>query len=85
MNKKRSFPSTHEVPTIPGTEGWQRMYPYFYTFTTEDKEMQEYENKMLWYYDGLHYPEPIPRPHLDEAWYVGLSQNNSRMFSVPAR
>lgn len=57
MNKKRAFPSPHEVPAVPGTEGWERMYPYFYTFTTEDKEMQEYENKMLWYYDGLHYPK----------------------------
>jgi pyruvate,water dikinase len=86
MNKKRAFPSPHEVPTVPGTEGWERMYPYFYTFTTEDKEMQEYENKMLWYYDGLHYPQPMYPFDLiwDEAWYVGLSQNNSRMFSVPA-
>ena len=21
------FPDPHEVPTIPGTEGWERMYP----------------------------------------------------------
>lgn len=86
MNKKRSFLSPHEVPAVPGTEGWERMYPYFYTFTTEDKEMQEYENKMLWYYDGLHYPEPMYPFDIiwDEAWYVGLSQNNTRLFSVPA-
>ena len=32
------FPSPHEAPTIPGTEGWERMYPYHYMYSTEDPE-----------------------------------------------
>jgi len=86
MNVKRGFSSPHEVPAVPGTEGWERMYPYYYTFTTEDKEMQEYERKSFWYYDGLHYPEPMYPFDLiwDEAWYMALSQNNSRIYSIPA-
>lgn len=86
MNEKRSFLTPHEVSAVPGTEGWERMYPYYYIFTTEDKEMEEYEKKMLWYYDGLHYPEPMYPFDLiwDEAWYMALSQNNSRIFSIPA-
>jgi len=86
MSQSRRFPTPHEVPTVPGTEGWERMYPYYYIFTTEDKEMEEYEKSMLWYYDGLHYPEPMYPFDLiwDEAWYMALSQFNSRIFSIPA-
>ena len=86
MNKKQGFPNPHEVPAIPGTEGWERMYPYYYTFTTADKEMEAHEDSLLWYYDGLHYPQPMYPFDLiwDEAWYMALSQNNSRIFSIPA-
>jgi pyruvate,water dikinase len=40
---------------------------------------------MFWFYDGLHYPEPMyPFDHIwDEAWYLALSQFNTRIFSVP--
>ena len=37
------FPSPHEVETIPGTEGWERMYPYHYQFSTDDPERKKYE------------------------------------------
>lgn len=26
------FPNPHEAETIPGTEGWERMYPYNYQY-----------------------------------------------------
>ena len=31
------FPVPHDVKaaTIPGTEGWERMYPYQYQFVTD--------------------------------------------------
>jgi len=44
----KSFPNPHEIETIPGTEGWERMYPYHYVFSTKDKEREEYENNMFW-------------------------------------
>ena len=45
----------------------------------------ERESKQLWYYDGLHYPEPHYPFDLiwDEAWFLALSQNNTRTFLVP--
>lgn len=82
---KSEFPSPHAPQTIPGTEGWERMYPYHYTFSPDDPERRDYEEQMFWFYDGLHYPEPIYPFDLiwDEAWYLGLSQYNTRIFSVP--
>lgn len=79
------FPNPHEVETIPGTEGWERMYPYHYQFTTEDKEREEFENNMFWFNDGLHYPEPMYPFDIiwDEAWFLALSQFNTRIFMVP--
>lgn len=79
------FSSPSQLETIPGTEGWQRMYPYQYQFTKDDPEREGYENSMFWFYDGLHYPEPIyPFDMIwDEAWYLALSQYNTRIFSVP--
>lgn len=79
------FPNPHEAETIPGTEGWERMYPYNYQYSTENPERKKYEEDMFWFYDGLHYPEPMYPFDIiwDEAWYLGLSQFNSRIFIVP--
>ena len=79
------FTSPHEAETIPGTEGWERMYPYHYQFSTEDPERKKYEEGMFWFYDGLHYPEPMYPFDIiwDEAWFLALSQFNTRIFIVP--
>lgn len=79
------FTDPHEIPTIPGTEGWERMYPYHYQFSTDDPDRAAHESSQLWFYDGLHYPEPHPPFELmwDEAWFLALSQNNTRTFLVP--
>ena len=81
------FPVPHDVyaQTIPGTEGWQRMYPYQYQFVTDDAVRNQYEKETFWFYDGLHYPEPLyPFDTIwDEAWYLALSQYNNRIFMVP--
>src|SRR6266545_1283041 len=81
------FPDPHEVvaKTIPGTEGWEKMYPYQYQFVTDDPERNRYEKETFWFNDGLHYPEPLyPFDTIwDEAWYLALSQYNNRIFMVP--
>ena len=79
------FPNPHEIEAIPGTEGWERMYPYHYFFTTKDKEREAYENNMFWFNDALHYPEPLYPFDIiwDEAWFLALSQFNHRIFSIP--
>ena len=81
----QSFPNPHEIATIPGTEGWERMYPYHYQFSTKDKEREAYENNMFWFNDGLHYPEPMYPFDIiwDEAWFLALSQFNTRIFMIP--
>jgi len=30
------FPNPHDLDSIPGTEGWQRMYAYQQQFVTDD-------------------------------------------------
>ena len=81
------FPVPHDVKakTIPGTEGWERMYPYQYQFVTDDPVRHAYEKETFWFYDGLHYPEPLyPFDTIwDEAWFLALSQFNNRIFMVP--
>ena len=79
------FMDPHDVPTIPGTEGWEKMYPYQYQFSKEDPERSAFESEQIWFYDGLHYPEPHYPFDLiwDEAWSLALSQYNTRHFMVP--
>jgi pyruvate,water dikinase len=81
------FPNPHDVKakTIPGTEGWERMYPYHYQFVTDDPERNRYEKDTFWFADGLHYPEPLYPFDIiwDEAWYLALSEYNNRIFMVP--
>ncbi|MFZ7111863.1 MAG: PEP-utilizing enzyme [Desulfatiglandales bacterium] len=81
----KKFTDPHDIPTIPGTEGWERMYPYQYIFSTDDPDRAKHESAQLWYNDGLHYPDPhCPFDLLwDEFWFMGLSQNNTRVFCLP--
>ena len=81
------FPAPHEVKAavIPGTEGWERMYPYHYQFATDGGIRNRHEADGFWFYDGLHYPEPLyPFDTLwDEVCYLSLSQYSNRIFQVP--
>lgn len=80
-----TFLDPHDVPKIPGTEGWEKMYPYQYQFSQEDPERAAFESNQIWFYDGLHYPEPHWPFDLiwDEAWSLALSQYNTRHWLVP--
>ena len=76
------FPGPFEVETPAGAEGWQALYPYYYTFSPD---RQDYEQAAFWYQDALHHPAPMcPFDTIvPESWWVGLGQNNSRIFMVP--
>ncbi len=76
------FPSPFDVETPPGCEGWEEMYPYYYLFSEERRELEEGK---LWFHDGMHHPEPLyPFDTItSESWWVGLGQYNSRVFVVP--
>lgn len=82
MAKKKNFPSPFEVETIPGTEGWEKMYPYFYHFS-EDR--REWEEKQFWFFDGLHLPDPVPPFSLitGTSWQLSLSATICRLFAIP--
>ncbi len=79
---ERRFPSPFDVKDIPGTEGWQRMYPYYYLFSEDRKD---YEESQFWYWDAMHHPDPMyPFDTITaESWWVALSQNTSRIFAIP--
>jgi len=79
------FPVPHDVhaSTLPGTEGWERMYPYHYQFVTDDPARNAYEKETFWSSTGA---LPRARPldtFWDEAWYFALSQFYNRIFMVP--
>ncbi len=82
--KKRRFPDPHEyvkeVP--PELEGWEEMYPPHFLFS---KEREEWEDRQFWYLDNIHAPNPLPPlDHIfQEAWQIGLSEHNTRVFCIP--
>jgi pyruvate,water dikinase len=76
--KKRSFPLPSEIEDIPGTEGWQDMYPYFTRFQPED-------DKRFWFYNSMHFPEPMPAFDVvtAEVPYHGMGAYTTRVFAFP--
>ena len=76
--KKRSFPLPSEIEDVPGTEGWQDMYPYFTRFQPED-------DQRFWFYNSMHFPEPMPAFDVvtAEVPYHGMGAFTSRVFAFP--
>jgi pyruvate,water dikinase len=76
--KSNAFPLPSEIRDVPGTEGWQNMYPYFTRFRPED-------DKVFWFYNAMHFPEPMPAFDVvtAEIPYQGLGAFTTRVFSFP--
>lgn len=51
--KIRSFTLPSQLADVPGTDGWQSMYPYYTRFQPED-------DQRFWFYNAMHFPEPMP-------------------------
>ena len=87
MVKERHFDDPHEIETPAGTEGWEEMYPYYYPFAKlgQMPETAKYESSSLWFYDGLHYPEPISPLDLtwDDMWHHTASAWVGRIHVFP--
>lgn len=85
MAKERRFVDPHEVPEIPGTEGWEEMYPYYYIFGKGKTEREKYESEQFWFYDGVHYPFPMHPLDIiwDDMWHMTLSGAVSKLFAIP--
>jgi pyruvate,water dikinase len=76
------FPSPFDIPSPPGAEGWQDMYPYYLVFNEKLKDKQEAQ---FWFCNSQHWPFPIkPFDAISIDFAVkGVSQYNSRHLLVP--
>jgi pyruvate,water dikinase len=76
--RTRSFPLPSEVGPVPGAEAADSMYPYFTKVGPED-------DARFWFYNGMHFPEPIPAfdAITAEAPYISLGAYNTRVFVIP--
>ena len=81
MNEKR-FPSPFDVATPEGCEGWEKLYPYYYLFSDDRRELEE---SKFWFFDSMHHPEVLyPFDTItSESWWVALGEMNSRVYIVP--
>jgi pyruvate,water dikinase len=76
------FASPFDVPTPPGAEGWEEMYPYYLLF---DEARREEEDGRFWFYNGMHFPEPMPAFDMitAESCYLSIGRYQGRVFSIP--
>jgi phosphohistidine swiveling domain-containing protein len=76
------FPSPFEVETPEGAEGWEEMYPYYLLF---DPARRELEENRFWFFNGMHFPEPMPPFDMitAESCYLSIGLYQGRVFSIP--
>jgi phosphohistidine swiveling domain-containing protein len=76
------FLSPFDVPTPEGAEGWEEMYPYYLLF---DPARREAEDKRFWFYNGMHFPEPMPAFDMitAESCYLSIGLYQGRVFQIP--
>lgn len=79
---KTGFQSPYDVPTPEGAEGWEEMYPYYLLF---DSERREEEENRFWFYNGMHFPEPMPAFDMvtGGSCYQAIGLYQGRVFSIP--
>jgi len=75
----RPFPLPSEIESIPGTEGWEDMYPYY-------TRRQPGDDEIFWFYNSMHFPEPMPAfdAITAEIPYTAMGANTARVFAFPA-
>ena len=76
------FPSPFDIETPPGAEGWEEMYSYYLLF---DSERRDEEENRFWFYNGMHFPEPMPAfdTITGESCYLSIGLYQGRVFSIP--
>jgi len=76
---RRPFPLPSEIDDVPGTEGWEDMYPYYTRLRPGDDDI-------FWFYNSMHFPEPMPAfdAITAEVPYTAMGANTTRMFVFPA-
>lgn len=79
---ERTFPSPFAIDTPPGADGWEDLYPYYYTFSEARRDREE---EKFWFFDGMHNPEPV-YPFdaiMTENWAVAVNQLTTRVWQIP--
>jgi pyruvate,water dikinase len=76
------FLSPFAVPTPDGAEGWEEMYPYYLLF---DESRRAEEEGKFWFYNGMHFPEPMPAFDMitGGSCYLSIGLYQGRVFSIP--
>lgn len=76
------FLSPFDVETPEGAEGWEEMYPYYVLL---DPARREQEENRFWFYNGMHFPEPMPAFDMitAESCYLSIGLYQGRVFSIP--
>jgi phosphohistidine swiveling domain-containing protein len=76
------FLSPFQVETPAGAEGWEEMYPYYLLF---DPARREADENRFWFYNGMHFPEPMPAFDMitAESCYLSIGLYQGRVFSIP--
>ncbi|MGB0385274.1 MAG: PEP-utilizing enzyme [Ardenticatenaceae bacterium] len=81
MSRTR-FDSPYELPAPAGAEGWQEMYPYFYTFK---ENRREEEDAKFWFCDSQHWPtvfKPFDTITIEFS-ARSLGAYNTRQYLIP--
>lgn len=75
----RPFPLPSEIEAVPGTEGWEDMYPYY-------TRRQPADDGVFWFCNSMHFPEPMPAfdALTAEVPYTAMGANTARLFAFPA-
>jgi pyruvate, water dikinase len=78
----KGFLSPFDVETPEGAEGWDEMYPYYLLF---DPGRRDAEENRFWFYNGMHFPEPMPPFDMitAESCYLSIGLYQGRVFSIP--
>lgn len=79
QSRERPFPLPSEIEDIPGTEGWEEMYPYY-------TRKQPADDNIFWFYNSMHFPEPMPAfdAVTAEVPYTAMGANTTHMFAFPS-
>ena len=77
-----AFPSTYSIPTPPGCEGWEEMYPYYALFAEPRRAKDE---NRFWFWNSMHFPLPMPAFDVIciDSPYQAVGSWQNRVFAVP--
>ncbi|MEE8495771.1 MAG: PEP-utilizing enzyme [Xanthomonadales bacterium] len=78
QGSKNPFPLPSEVESVPGTDGWQDMYPYYTHFQPED-------DQRFWFCNSMHFANPMSAFDVitAEVPYHGMGAFTTRVFAFP--